>query len=369
MPCGKSSLISPYLDGELSSTEAAEFEKHLSSCPLCSQTLAQFAEVKEALRALPSLDPPPELRTRVMAAVKHQVHPKRAQFRPRPRLGSVGFSLVAAVVIMLVSVTGTLWYADRNYGLGLFQSTKVALDGTKGPQSVDADFGTSGFRERSEVLSTSYGQHLLVQKSQMDIQVSRGHVADTKDRASEVIQANAGYVESSSFFEGGEYGPSCNLVARVPATQFEMVLGDLSSLGKLKAQETQIQDVSEDYQDLDARLRNGFNEERRLLEILGRADTVGELLQVEGELYRIRADIESMQGRKMLYEKEITMGSVSLNITEEGSGFSLSSPWRNVWQAFLGAWAGLFLFLARVIPSLILVGTFLFLGFRLLRKA
>lgn len=93
------------------------------------------------------------------------------------------------------------------------------------------------------------------------------------------------------------------------------------------------------------------------------------MLQVEGELSRIRGDIESMRGRKMFFDRAISMSSVSLDVSEEGAKPNTPSPWKDVWQAFIRAWTDLLMVVAKVTPTLILVGALLFLGLRVLRKA
>jgi anti-sigma factor RsiW len=67
--CPETPRIQDWLDGELAPGERARFEAHLASCPHCEADAAAYRVVLSELRAVPLLDPRPELFDRVMDAV------------------------------------------------------------------------------------------------------------------------------------------------------------------------------------------------------------------------------------------------------------------------------------------------------------
>lgn len=101
---------------------------------------------------------------------------------------------------------------------------------------------------------------------------------------------------------------------------------------------------------------------------MGNANTVGELLQVEGELARVRTEIESLQGKQNVLEKSSAMSFLSVNIVEEGSRRTSPSPWTEIWKVFVRAWQDLALFLARIAPAVILLAAGYFVVRRVVRK-
>lgn len=63
-------------------------------------------------------------------------------------------------------------------------------------------------------------------------------------------------------------------------------------MGAVESRNLGTEDVSAQFIDLEARLKSSLGEEQSLLRLLERASTVGEILTIERELFRVRADIE-----------------------------------------------------------------------------
>ncbi len=80
---------------------------------------------------------------------------------------------------------------------------------------------------------------------------------------------------------------------RIPADQLFAVLEELRSLGNVKRDTLDSDDVTMRYIDLEARNRNLQRQEERLLDVLDRAETIEDVLQVEKELARVRGDVEA----------------------------------------------------------------------------
>src|SRR5262245_29015264 len=63
------SLLSPYLEGDLSPTERTRVESHVGACSECSAELRGLRATVALLRALPAPEPPPYLASRVSARI------------------------------------------------------------------------------------------------------------------------------------------------------------------------------------------------------------------------------------------------------------------------------------------------------------
>lgn len=94
------------------------------------------------------------------------------------------------------------------------------------------------------------------------------------------------------------------------------------------------QDVTLHYVDLEARIRNAERQEERLLEILGKAETVEDILRVEQELARVRGQLEAMTAefRYLSDQVDFSTISVSLKETPTASPTITASGLRGVWQ-------------------------------------
>lgn len=74
------------------------------------------------------------------------------------------------------------------------------------------------------------------------------------------------------------------------------------------------QDVSEEFIDLDARLRTQRALELQFLEIMKRANKVEEALEVQRQVAEVRTEIEKLEGRKRFLENQSSLSTITVNI-------------------------------------------------------
>ena len=103
----------------------------------------------------------------------------------------------------------------------------------------------------------------------------------------------------------------------MPVDRFDAFVGQVSRLGEVRTSHVGSQDVTEEFFDLEARIRNKQEEEKRLLKHL--ADSTGKLediLKVESELSRVRGEVEQMQGRLRFLANRADLSTVTITATE-----------------------------------------------------
>jgi hypothetical protein len=104
---------------------------------------------------------------------------------------------------------------------------------------------------------------------------------------------------------------------RVPVDRFDAFIRAVTRLGEVRTSHLGTQDVTEEYFDIEARIRNKQEEEKRLLKHL--ADSTGKLediLAVEKELSRVRGEVEQMQGRLRFLANRADLSTVTITATE-----------------------------------------------------
>ena len=127
------------------------------------------------------------------------------------------------------------------------------------------------------------------------------------------------------------------LVIRVPESSFNQALETVKKLGRARGERVTGQDVTEEYIDVESRLGALRVHETRLLELLGQAKSVDDLLRVESELVRVRTDIEALTRRMRYLERMVSYSTleVSLRETEDLGVSPAERLWRRVVEAFL----------------------------------
>ena len=132
-------------------------------------------------------------------------------------------------------------------------------------------------------------------------------------------------------------------VIRVPVDRYSELLAAARELGEPRSVRSDSRDVTEEYYDVEARIRNKRQEEQRLLKLLETA--TGELkdvLEIERELSRVREETERMEGRLRVLQDTTSLTTVTLRIEEienyvppEVAGYGTRA--RRAWEQSLSA--------------------------------
>ena len=120
-----------------------------------------------------------------------------------------------------------------------------------------------------------------------------------------------GFVEQLSS-SGSDKRQQASMTVRVPQDQFFTALERIETLGEVQSKNVGSEDVSEQFIDLDARLRSTLREEESMLALLGRSVTVSEVLAIERELARVRSEIERLQGQLNFLERRVALATISI---------------------------------------------------------
>lgn len=137
------------------------------------------------------------------------------------------------------------------------------------------------------------------------------------------------------------------LSVRVPADKFDSLLIRISeNADRIESKNITVTDVTEEYIDLDARLRTKKELELRYQELLKKASKVEEILSIETQMGIIREEIESVEGRFNYLKKKISLSVLSITFYERttsnfGFGTKLGRAVRMGWDNLLGFFIGI----------------------------
>jgi hypothetical protein len=123
-----------------------------------------------------------------------------------------------------------------------------------------------------------------------------------------------------------------SITVRVPADKYRAALESIGKLGDVLHREESVEDVTEQFYDLQARLRNARALRDRLEELLKKAKHVNEALAVQRELGKVTAEIESMEGRLKRLRELIAFSTITVQFQARaqdrvGSNVKLPFSW------------------------------------------
>ncbi|MBV9925695.1 MAG: DUF4349 domain-containing protein [Acidobacteria bacterium] len=163
---------------------------------------------------------------------------------------------------------------------------------------------------------------------------------------------------------------------RVPAAQFDAALADIrAAAGSVTAQKITGKDVTEEYIDLEARLRTQRALEDQLMQIMKGAHEVSDAISVQKELTNVRTEIERVEGRRRFLENQASLSTISVTLEPPATLIGTKGLFGGVGAAFrdgveMGADVTLFFvraFLA-LLPVVIFLGVPGFFLFRYLLR-
>ena len=143
-----------------------------------------------------------------------------------------------------------------------------------------------------------------------------------------IVESMGGYVESLSRSGGDEFSRA-SLTIRVPQGQFASAYDRMRQLGDVLNEHQGSEDVSERFIDLEARLNSAKREEQSFLNLLGRANTVSDVLTIERELARVRSDIERYQGQLDFLSRRVDLSTIYVELAPEEGPF-VEPPFGNL---------------------------------------
>jgi hypothetical protein len=243
--------------------------------------------------------------------------------------------------------------------------------------SAEASPGGGGARASDRAVSSSAVPQVgpqIVKTATLGLGIAHGSFDDKVGEAHGVADSYAGFVIESFASQGsGRRIAEGSLVLRIPAESYDSALSRLRELGKVESLEESGQDVSKEFVDLNARIRQLRAVEAQLLELLQRADDVPAALAVQNQLSQVQLDLEQARGRLQYLDNRVAFATISMSMHELGvvapkdGGFKIVDAWATAGSAFLTVVGWLFIGIAVAAPVLILLGLGFLVG-RVIRR-
>jgi cell division protein FtsB len=245
----------------------------------------------------------------------------------------------------------------QNYGT---QMEKVSLN------AVDKEGSTAEAADRK-----------IIRNAEITIEVPS--TTDAQHQVTSIAETHGGFVVTSEAKQRESNDPAqrtldIKLVVRVPSNQFGRAFDEIKKLAaNTPAEQVSSQDVTEDFIDLEARIKTQKALEVQVLEIMRQAQGIAEALEVQRQIAEVRTEIEKLEGRKRFLENRSSLSTINVNIqtpkpvitvTQTGFGHSL----REAVSDSITLASDMVLFFARFVIMMVPVFLFVFVPLGLLGR-
>lgn len=331
-------VLSGYLDGQVGADERRQVEAHLAECATCRQTLAALRRTVALVQGLDPVAAPTGFRAALRKRLFDERAPAGRVRRGLPRgwmealrrptwRTALAAAAVAVIGLFSVNLLGQFapearrnrqQFAARDAGEApapaAVESVREQADRAfSGIQPVGTAAPQAQPPAAPGVTRLPLGRQ-IIRAATLEVEVVT--FEDGSKALVRIAEAAGGFVSDSNVSQ--EEPPHGTFILRVPAFRFAEVLEQIDALGKVTGRHVRGEDVTEEFVDLRARIRNLEHHERQLITFMERATRVTDLLAIEQELSRVRGEIEQLTGRLRFLGNRVQMSTVQVTLREKG---------------------------------------------------
>lgn len=160
------------------------------------------------------------------------------------------------------------------------------------------------------------------------------NAAETTEKITHIADDMEGFVTQSRVYESSSHTKAGNITIQVPATRFRDAMNALKGLAvEVESESITKTDVTDQYVDMEKRLRSLRGDEMHVLEIQKRANTVEEILSVRRHLNDLQSQIEGYEGQLKYITGKVAMSSITAQLTAEADVKVFGIRWRPLYTA------------------------------------
>jgi hypothetical protein len=386
-----------YLDGELSKDREEATAAHLSECADCRGFVRELRGVSQACKAWDIGSSDLRVPNAISTALAEETKKEREipiPFRKRPQMFRQRWQSVAWIgafaALALFAYVGGVSLRGRNPNGVFSQKAERITEGGAGsgrdrlpaphagPVATQQFDRVEQFAKLNRAPKVDFGDKInspTVSGPMIVRTAGITLITQEFDKArsglESILKRHRGYVGELKV--GGAAGTGRTLTAtlRVPVDQLDATLIEMKTLGRVEWESQNGDDVTSQYVDLEARLANARNTERRLTDLLKeRTGKLSDVLAVENEHARVRGEIEQMEAERKTMSNQVSFATLNATITEDykaqlqvvppSTSTRLSNAAVEGYKSMVDGIVSLVLFLLEDGPTLLLWGAILF---------
>ncbi|MFC0270772.1 DUF4349 domain-containing protein [Metabacillus herbersteinensis] len=275
------------------------------------------------------------------------------------------------------------------------ESADMAVDSGGGEEAKTEMSSENSAVDTSKVVEKSAESQQISTQSQSadtrkviynaNLSVEVENYQETSNEITQQIQSKGGYIVQSNTFRSSEEGPlEGTLVVRIPQAEFNAFLESVEK-GSMKVHERSIsgQDVTEEFVDLESRLKSKEVVEKRLITFMEKAEKTEDLLKISEDLSKVQEEIEQIRGRMNFLQNQSNLATVTIHVFENKVNVpQLQKDELNTWEKtkkqfmesvnfVVSAFSTIIIFFVGSLPILLIlggVGLFLYLVIKRMNK-
>lgn len=161
------------------------------------------------------------------------------------------------------------------------------------------------------------GDRKVIKTAYIEIEIETGKFDGTMFELTNLAEQSGGFVASSQSYSDSEGNLTGGYITlRVPANAYNPALNRIKEMGTVKNSSSSGQDITQEYVDLESRLRNYEAQEEVLLELMKESKKVSDSIEVQRELSNVQGEIEVIKGRMRYLDDRVSFSTIDVYFHE-----------------------------------------------------
>lgn len=161
------------------------------------------------------------------------------------------------------------------------------------------------------------------------IRIEATDVGIASRMAQDIVKKHRGYLETINSSDDDDAYASLKL--RIPKGALTRTMDELAALGRVTSRNIEVEDVTEQWIDIQAKMKNMRALRDRLRVLLRQARNVKETLEVEKELTRVQSELDSLEGKIKAMRKHSAYSRLSLTISRKSVPGPVGAVGKGAW--------------------------------------
>jgi Domain of unknown function (DUF4349) len=199
---------------------------------------------------------------------------------------------------------------------------------------VSNDMRESGEKDGAGAIApgaTAPKSAILIYNATISLEATESDVKTLTGKIVDKVKGQGGYLSQRS---------SNSLTVRVPAKEFTTANDFIRTLAKVKYESSTAQDITMQYTDLSIRLDVQLKMLARYQDLLKKANSVKDAVEVERELSRITERVEQLKGQIRYYDSQVAYSTITVNFQEPYTAFNKETKPGPLGWVFYGLYVG-----------------------------
>ena len=236
------------------------------------------------------------------------------------------FSMIL-VLIMTMNIVGCATVTSTFKSLKTNEIAKETPDALEERMLLEEEAKLSAKGEPGEVEIAEGGEivfnpqvttleRMIIYHGNIELEVEKGKFSEKFEQIGNITRAAGGFVSNTSSRAYGDEPAIGTITIKVPSENFNSVIDQIKKLGNVKNFNTYADEVTQEYVDLNSRLKHFQAQEKVLLQMMDKSGTIEDSIAVHRELSSVQEQIEIIKGRLRWLDEQISFSTITISVSE-----------------------------------------------------